>query len=193
MNALAELMGLHASLGSFIRWAAESMTALLCAMASRSAAYPDGNLNASALFWRSLAVILLLVGISSLVNGEALWLDSAREIFKDQGVYELRRIVQFLTLLVAGAGFLYLQRGLQRMVRKLQDADLCGLALRGVSLVLLVLVLDLISLHYIDSLMYLRLAGLSMARWLQGLGLGMVGLSALRFMHRRAQSGRHHV
>lgn len=184
-----DLLEFDESTGSLIKLATEMIAALLCAMASQSRSQPGERLDASALFWRVMAVVLLLVSANSLLHGEILLLSSMRDASKSYGVYEWRRFVQSVVVVAVITWLVYVQRWLRQLLHKVQERDLCEQALKGAFLVLLVLGMNVVSFHYIDSLIYMDIAGLSLANWLEGLGLGWVGLSALRTIYRSAQQG----
>lgn len=190
---MGDFSDINESLGNYIQLVAELGVAMLCVMASQSHADRGVTRRASSVFWRLMAIVLLLVCGNDLLHGETLWLESARDAAKVYGVYESRRVVQFLVLMGSGALMLFVLRRIHRLLQNVHDKALCDRALKGMVLVLIMLGLNFVSFHYTDELIDGDIAGLSLWQWLEGWGLAMIGHAAIQTMLRSEWAGDHDV
>jgi hypothetical protein len=139
------------------------------------------RLGRSARLWRWHTVLLWLMAINSLVQGDVLFVIWMREAFQAAGWYGVRRPLQAATLaaLLTASALAFKTMAPSNpwaQPARLPLAD--KLAGSGMALLLLMLTLRFVSLHYTDEVLNLRLAGPSLGRWLEMAGLVLVGSGA---------------
>lgn len=124
-------------------------------------------------------MVLGLTAVSALVGGEqllALWL---RNLARADGWYEIRRPFQVVALAIAlGAGILLATRLWHHACLSNPPMALAW-ATAGMGVVVGLVCLRLVSYHYADMLMGQRVAGFSVARWAELVGLVLVWRGAL--------------
>lgn len=122
--------------------------------------------------WLLAASALCLLAANTLLQVEVLLIHVLRSIAKMEGWYGGRRELQYamVGLLALLAWPLWLR--LRTALRTSHSAS--GPLVWGLTLVLLVFVLRLVSAHGTDALLNLRLIGLSLGRLLEFSGLGLV-------------------
>jgi len=127
--------------------------------------------------WVGVALLLVVLGINRLLDIETLLLDWWREDAMAQGSYENRRASQggfigvvALIGVASAVGLLRIARGQLRDLR---------LLLSGTIFLLAFVVIRAVSLHAIDAVMRIEVAGVSVAVAAELLGLGVVALAAV--------------
>jgi len=153
--------------------------ALAAFAASRSAA---GN---EARFWLGVSLLLVLLGLNKELDLQSLLTETGRNLTHAIGIYEQRRLLQglFLLLLAGGAAFAIL--GLSRMLRRSSaPAKTAGV---GVAILFSFILLRAASFHHIDDWVTVDVRGLRAGWWLELAGIVVIALSALAY---RAESRR---
>ncbi|MFZ4624353.1 MAG: hypothetical protein ACOYNF_08980 [Rhodoferax sp.] len=122
--------------------------------------------------WQTGAVLLLLLAANTLAHLDV-WVGQVLRLTAHaQGWYGERRTLQYIVLALLLAALWGLG---QRVYRRLQVDELPGLAATvGLVALLLLALLRAVSAHATDAVLNLRLAGLSMGRVLEFIGLGLV-------------------
>lgn len=133
--------------------------------------------------WLLAASALCLLAANTLLQAEVLLTHVLRTIAKMEGWYGGRRELQYAVvgLLVLLAWPVWLR--LRTAFKTSHSAS--GPVLWGLTLVLLVFVLRLVSAHGFDALLNLRLLGLSLGRLTELAGLGLVMHGCLRCLRLR--------
>ena len=133
--------------------------------------------------WLVAASALCLLGANTLLQAEVLLTHVLRAFAKMEGWYGGRRELQYamVGLLALLAWPLWLR--LRTAFRTSHSA--AEPVVWGLTLVLLVFVLRLVSAHGFDALLNLRLAGLSLGRLAELVGLGLVMHGCLRCLRLR--------
>jgi hypothetical protein len=179
MDELLDL-GTVGHLGSLLLAAALLAAAMLSLEVSSAAAGCHGGLPCDRAFWRLLSIALLLLAANSLLEGELMLLGWLRELALAQQWYEWRRPLQLAALgLTSWMGGMVLSRW-RRILTGLRFPPGAVQALRGLALLACLPLLRGLSFHYTDVLVYWRMAGLALGRWVELLGLALVALAAWR-------------
>ncbi len=157
--------------------AAHVAIALLCLAAGRSARCAD---DASPI-WSIAAAVLLLLAMNTLFAFDLLLIALVRDVARTSGWYEGRRELQAMALGVAAAAgvaaWVYWRQRL-RLVAPVSRSVPAGLALlAGLA------ALRFVSLHATDELISNRLAGLTVGRLIEVLGLGLMATGIWRELH----------
>jgi len=160
---------------------AHASVALLCVAAGQSARAG----GAPGPFWPIVGGALLLLAVNTLFAFELLSIEVLRSVARTSGWYAARRDVQAVALVAIGTAAMAalavwtLMRhpraatapGTQRSL-----ASFAGLA--GLALLAGLATLRMVSLHATDELINSRLAGLSLGRLIEALGLGLLAARA---------------
>lgn len=150
----------------------------LAAAAGLAAALRPSGSAADRRFWQAATLILALLAVNCLLHADRAMVLALRELAQAGGWYAQRRALQWtvLGLLLAAAGL-----ALPAAVRFTRHRVSVGLypAMAGLCLLATLLGLRLVSLHHTDFVLDVRLAGLSLGRWLEALAVGLVMVSAL--------------
>jgi hypothetical protein len=153
--------------------AAYAAVALLCLAARRSA----HTCGAHSRPWTAVAAAaLLLFAMNTLFAFDLLFVELMRCVSRASAWYEARRGVQILVLVAAAAAGLASWGALLHRLPLAAPSDRWLLA--GVSVLAGLAVLRAVSLHATDELINARLAGLTVGRLLDALGLGLVATGA---------------
>ena len=129
--------------------------------------------------WRACGLALLCLALCSVMASALAWdssgLQQLRSQLKASGWYAWRRPLQVsgLLLLLGACGWLLCRLARLPLSRA---ARICAWACVGLWLLWLN---RMLSLHWVDALMHARLAGVGLGRWLEVLGLGLVGLACV--------------
>ena len=194
MPALAPAWGaaaLHAGAALACAWAARSASA-------PGAAWPAGARPgtagvaqralagdaASSALWRAACAMLLVLALNALLHADRLLVLVLRDAARAGGWYAWRRPLQgsalvTLVLIAVLALLRWRQQGTSggvprhagagRPVSALRPGHTLGRA--GLALLLTLAAVRLVSLHHTDLLLDHRVLGLSVGRWIEGLGL----------------------
>jgi len=133
--------------------------------------------------WCVAAAALCLLAANTLLQSEVLLTHVLRAIAKSQGWYGGRRELQYAVVgLLALLGWLVWLRLRSAFTTSHSASEP---VVWGLTLVLLVFALRLVSAHGTDAVLNLRLAGLSMGRLTELAGLGLVVHGSLRCLRLR--------
>lgn len=160
--------------------------ALACvAVARQSRTHAPGAAREARLWWL-YAVVLLLMGLNALWRLEEVWLGSWRNLarheawYADRGTVQLWALLVLLVLATLALAWQGLARGRRRPTAARKAALAHRLVRAGLALLLLHLALRTVSWHTTDQLIYTRVAMISLGRWLDLVGLGLVALGGWR-------------
>lgn len=119
--------------------------------------------------WLAIGAVLSSLSVMSLFALDQLLLLLARDVARQQGWYETRRVWQAaaIVVLVAAAWVV----AAWRKVRLTDGESACRWAACGVGAILAVTALRIVSLHACDAVLQARLAGVSVGRLVELLGL----------------------
>jgi hypothetical protein len=143
----------------------------------------DGQ--AMRLSWLVAAALLPILALNTLMALDVLAILVLRGVAQQQGWYGLRRAIQVLALLVATGSAAVAWHRLRRL--GLRPAPGQRWLLLGLGLLVAVSLLRAVSLHATDQLIGVRMAGLSLGRFIDIAGLGSVG-TGIALALRSAQS-----
>lgn len=154
---------------------AYGVAAWLCYLNGRFA----NEVMGSCLMWCAAATLMCMLGVNVLLQGDVFVTQMCRALAKFQGWYEYRRELQYtvvglIALMVPGLGWLLFQR-----MAQLAQGD-SGLASGGLLVLLVLIAVRMVSAHGTDVLINMRLAGFSVGRLLELVGLAAVIVGALR-------------
>lgn len=156
---------------------AQATAGLLCLAIGRAGQAAVG----AVLVWQAAAAALLLLALNTLFALDLLAVQVLRNLALLQGWHDHRRQLQVLVL--AGLGLLALQAALH-LGRQLDwRADGLRWLVPGLVVLVVLAVLRGVSLHGTDAVLHGRIAGVSIGRLLDALGLALVAAgvaSALR-------------
>lgn len=129
--------------------------------------------------WLMLCPLYLLAGANSLVQGDVLWVQWARNFARQQQFYEGRRAFQLLALLLLAVLATALWRVYQNRqpVRQASVSMLHRMLLIGASGTLGLLLLRFVSFHYIDLVLNAYWLHHSVSSWVEVTSLGLAGLA----------------
>lgn len=154
-----------------------------CAWAALSAARlaPDVEKRAH-LFWSTICLLMILLGINKQLDLQSLFTEIGRQIARHQGWMDNRRIVQFWFVILFGTAafssfvlFAFIMRDLFRQFK---------LAFIGLFFLLTFIVIRAASFHHVDEILQSRFLDMKMNWLLELSGIYTVFIAAL--MDRRA-------
>jgi len=145
--------------------------ALAAFLASRSASMTEAR------FWLGVSLLLLLLGFNKELDLQSLLTESGRTLTRAIGIYEQRRLLQglFLLLLAAGATLAILR--LTRMLHR--SSAPAKTAAVGIAILFAFILLRAASFHHIDEWVTADVRGLRSGWWLELVGIVVIALSAL--------------
>lgn len=152
--------------------AAMAAIALLCLAAGRSAraaGHPS-------LIWFMAVAALLLLALNTLFTFDLLVVGLMRGVARASGWYEARRDVQTVSLVAIGTVGLATWGALCH--RRVLAAPATRWLLTGLAVLAGLATLRAVSLHATDELLNTRLAGLTVGRLSEALGLGLMATGA---------------
>lgn len=159
--------------------------AMACAAVARQRRLDAPGPAREARLWWLYAALLLLMGLNALWRLDEVWLGSWRHLARHEAWYADRGTVQLWALLVL-LGLATLTLTWQELARGRRPTAARKVALAhrlvraGLALLLLHLALRTVSWHTTDQLIYSRVAMISLGRWLDLVGLGLVALGGWR-------------
>ena len=158
--------------------AAQAVVAVLCLVAGRSAR----AVGDSRPVWRVAAAMLLLLAMNSLCAFDLVFIELMRGIARTAGWYESRRGLQIAALVALGAAgvaawSLWRQRPAP-LALAVGAAPAARWGLAGLAVLATLTVLRVVSLHGADDILNARLAGLTVGRLINALGLTLVATGA---------------
>ena len=167
----------HADMADWVTVAAYMLAALLSAIAARYAWLRRETRET--LFWRSTAVLLVLLGINELLDLQTLLTEIGRGNAEAYGWYGVHRKVQYVFVValivaaaLAGAAALWITRRTHRAVR---------LAIAGLAFIGLFVLLRAASFHHLDDLLGRGLAAFNWGSFQEVAGIAIVGAAALLY------------
>lgn len=161
--------------------AAQSATAVLCLLAGRAGRNAGAREAAVGPWWTPAGAALLLLALNTLFSLDLLLVELLRGVARGAGWYEARRSLQVAALLVlAGAGLLAWARWARWAALRVRPTPGQHALFTGLALLAGVAALRAVSLHATDEWLATRLAGLSLGRGLEALGLGLAAFAAVR-------------
>ena len=140
----------------------------------------DPRVGGARMAWLFFAVALIMCAFFNLMNGDALISSYLRSSALEDGWYDIRRYFQFFFLLIVVTLALKMYRYLKELISREQDGTNGFLALRGMSIEVIVTLLATVSWHFSDDILYMNLLGISVANALSILAMGMVITAAIR-------------
>jgi hypothetical protein len=147
--------------------------ALAAFAASRSACTNEAR------FWLGVSLLLVLLGFNKELDLQSLLTEVGRTLTQAIGIYEQRRLLQGLFLLVlagvAAFAILRLTRILHRSSTPAKTASV------GIAVLFAFILLRAASFHHIDEWVTIQVRGLRSGWWLELVGIVVIGLSALAF------------
>lgn len=144
---------------------------LLGAVLSAWCALLSGDTRGGRLFWLTIGLFLLVLGVNKQLDFQLwLWL-TLRQMARDQGWYEYRRVVQWVAASAVVLGGMALVWALSRCSTGMETPRRSALA--GVSLLLALVALQIISLPAVDRLLTCSFAGASGSSMIEAVGIGL--------------------
>ena len=134
-------------------------------------------------FWLATAVLLVLLGLNKELDLQAVMTQHARAVVQYLGLFEQRRLMQGLFLLLLATAALIavlVLAGWLRGASRPAKAAACGIVL-----LFAFVVMRAASFHHIDHWVTIDVAGLRSGWWLEIAGIAVIGLSALVYRNRR--------
>lgn len=147
--------------------------------ASRSATTREAR------FWLGVSLLLALLGLNKELDLQSVLTEIGRDLTRAIGIYEQRRLLQALFLLLLGGGAAYAILRLTRMLHRASSP--AKTAAVGVAILFSFIFLRAASFHHIDDWVTVEVRGLRAGWWLELAGIVVIALSALTY---RAESGR---
>lgn len=154
--------------------AAQAAVALLC-LTARHSARRHGEASPA---WTVIAAALLLLAMNTLFAFDLLFIEWLRGIARASGWYDARRGLQAMALVAVGSAGVATWGPLRQ--RLALAAPVSPWLLTGLAVLAALATLRLVSLHRTDELINTRLAGLTLGRLVDALGLGLVASGAWR-------------
>lgn len=156
--------------------------AMLCIVADQYALRANPRPGLSNGLWRWCAALLLLLAIADWLHVEYILIDWLRDTARGEGWYALRRPVQLLVLALALPVLIFVNLRQRRLVSCDHSASAQKTAIFGMSLLLMLLSLRLVSLHFTDQLLNAHLLGASVGRWLGLAAWALIAAGAARHL-----------
>jgi hypothetical protein len=149
------------------------------------AAFAASRSGNEARFWLGVSLLLVLLGLNKELDLQSLLTETGRNLAHAIGIYEHRRLLQglFLMLLVGGAAFAVIR--LTRMLHR--SSTPAKSAAVGIAILLAFILIRAASFHHIDDWVTVDVRGLRSGWWLELAGIAVIALSALAY---RAESKR---
>lgn len=154
--------------------AAQAAVALLC-LTARRCARRKGEASPA---WTTATATLLLLAMNTLFAFDLLFIEWMRGVARASGWYDTRRGLQALALVSVGVAAVAAWGPLRH--RLALAAPVSPWLLTGLAGLAALATLRLVSLHATDELIHTRLAGLTLGRLVDALGLGLVASGAWR-------------
>jgi hypothetical protein len=154
--------------------------ALAAFAASRSASRIEAR------FWVGVSLLLILLGFNKELDLQSLLTEFGRTLTRAIGIYEQRRLLQGLFLLLLGGAATF---GILRLTRMLRRSSVpAKTAAAGIVMLFTFILLRAASFHHIDEWVTVDVRGLRSGWWLELVGIVVIALAALA--HRSESSRR---
>ena len=149
------------------------------------AAFAASRSGNEARFWLGVSLLLVLLGFNKELDLQSLLTEAGRNLTQAIGIYEQRRLLQglFLLLLAGAAAFAIFR--LARILRR--SSAPARMAAVGIAILFAFILLRAASFHHIDDWVTVDIRGLRSGWWLELAGIVVIALSALAY---RAESKR---
>jgi hypothetical protein len=145
--------------------------ALAAFAASRSSSPTEAR------FWLGVSLLLVLLGFNKELDLQSLLTEAGRALTRAIGIYEQRRMLQGLfLLLLAGAGAFAVLR-LARILRR--SSAPAKTAAFGIAILFAFILLRAASFHHVDEWVTVDVRGFRGGWWLELAGITVIALSAL--------------
>ena len=130
-------------------------------------------------FWLGVSLLLVLLGFNKELDLQSLLTEAGRNLTQAIGIYEQRRLLQglFLLLLAGAAAFAVLR--LARVLRR--SSAPARTAAMGIAILFAFILLRAASFHHIDHWVTVDVRGLRGGWWLELAGIVVITLSALTY------------
>lgn len=154
----------------------------VCMLAETSGKASGESSSNTGGLWRSLTALLWLMATNILIQGDLWFISWMRDVSRAGGWYEVRRPLQAVTLAILAVGSVVVFDRKARSSKQVKSVWLPvadRLAGGGMLLLLLIVSLRFISLHQTDQVINMSVAGPSLGRWVEMVGLVLVGVGAL--------------
>ncbi|MFZ4478380.1 MAG: hypothetical protein ACOYNZ_00655 [Rhodoferax sp.] len=145
--------------------------------------YTARNEGGDHAIWYVAATALSLMAANTLLHGDVLVTHTLRSLAKQEGWYGQRRSWQYGTVAVLALIALWTAGRLGRAFAA-SDVSSVPVAL-GLTLLLTLLALRTVSVHGVDAVINLRIVGVSVGRWLEFVGIGLVLRGAFQYLRLR--------
>ncbi len=176
----------HADMADCVTAAAYMFAASFSARAARQARLRCETRET--MFWRSTAVLLVLLGINELLDLQTLLIEIGRANAEAYGWYGVHRKVQYVFVIalivaavLAGAALLWVTRRTHRAVR---------LAIAGLAFIGLFVLLRAASFHHLDDLLGRGIASFTWRSFEETVGIVIVAAAALLYTREREECTR---
>jgi hypothetical protein len=132
--------------------------------------------RASVAFWGLLIILFIILGVNKQVDMQTILTEAARDVARDQGWFQQRRIVQAGIVSVMGVvGFIVLA-GMLIATRQIMPRHV--LAFIGVCLLILFVCLRAVSFHHLDAILKQAYLGVKLRWMLEIIGILCVAACA---------------
>lgn len=128
-------------------------------------------------FWLATGILLILLGLNKELDLQNLLTQAVRTAVRHFGLYEQRRLMQGMFLLLLTVAGLLAAFVLGTWLRWLSTTAKAAAA--GIVLLLAFVVMRAASFHHIDHWVTIDIAGLRSGWWLELAGISVIGVSAL--------------
>lgn len=172
----------HADIADWVIVAAYVIAASLSARAARHAEAGSRD----SMFWRIIAMLLVLLGINELLDLQTLLTVVGREHAKANGWYEDRRWVQYVFVLALGAAAVLAGVALLRLIGRTHAS--VRLALAGLILIGLFVLLRAASFHHLNEILGRGAPEFSWGSVQEAAGILIVAIAAELYARRDKES-----
>jgi hypothetical protein len=186
--ALTDADGWHAGIGdpTVVGWITVLAYFVGAFLTFRAGKISDGTQERKQrLFWYSLTAILVLLGINKQLDLQTLLTVEFRKLAIYEGIYEKRRTLQGIFILIVAltgiAGFNWMWR----LVHTKDSAIRLGLA--GLFFLVVFIFIRAASFHHIDAFLKYDIGGFRMNWVLELGGIALVSLAALKACRRKGK------
>lgn len=156
--------------------------AMLCIFADQYALSVNPQPVSSTRLWRWCAALLLLLALADWLRMDYVLVVWLRDIARGEGWYGLRRPLQLAALVLALYGGLAASSRALRLASRSDSAAAQKTAIFGMTLLLVLLCVRMVSFHYTDRLLDAHVLGASVGSWLDLTGLALIAAGALRHL-----------
>jgi len=138
-------------------------------------------------FWNGLAILLVLLGINKQLDFQTELTFLGRDFAKSTGLYEDRRIVQAIFIMLIAFGGMVVTAGLFWIYRK--ELKRLGMALAGVGFLMTFIVIRAASFHHVDRFLLSTIGGMRMNWFFELGGIAAIAWPAWQTIKHRSDTG----